>query len=115
MELTPEQLAICKSEDPKILLELKDLEVFAIYSLGQMNHKVVRMSETFFGNTQVGLFVIEEINGEKDLDFSSPEKWLHLDLKSIRVTLISPNEFGGSSTLSFNSLFYIKSIALLGL
>ncbi len=113
MEFTKEQRALIKSENPKVSFELKDFEVLAIFSLGQMNGKVVRLTDNFWGNTKNGVFTIDHLNGNKDLDFSNPDNWTNVHIESIAVTLTSPNDFGGEDTTTFQSLLDIKSIALL--
>ncbi|HLA55491.1 MAG TPA: hypothetical protein VK623_05300 [Flavobacterium sp.] len=112
MEFTPEQLAVIKSENPQTVFELKDLEVLAFFSLAQMHKKVVRMTDNFFGNTRVGVFTIDELNGKTDLDFSNPDDWTTLNIESISFTLALPNEWGSQSS-TYHSLFEIKAIALL--
>ncbi len=113
MEFTKEQLAIINSENPKTLLQLEGIEVLAIYSLGQMHNKIVRM-QTVFGTSNVGLFKIESINGNPDLDFSDPEPWRNVVIDDMFVSLVSPNEFGSIDKRTFNNLFDIKSMELLG-
>jgi hypothetical protein len=115
MELTSAQLEIINAESPKVLLELEGMEVAAIYSLGQMHHQVVRMTDNVFGNTRVGVFVIEEINGVSELDFSSPDPWRNIEVNSITLKLYSPNRFGGLNIAAFQRVFDIKSIQWLGL
>lgn len=111
MDFTDNQLELIKEENPKVVLELKDTEVLAIYSLGQMNNKVVRLHDNFFGKTTVGVFEIEHINGEKELDFRTDENWREVTIDSISLRITSPNEWGEQST-QFQSLLDIKSIAL---
>lgn len=114
MELTKEQLEIINSENPNVLLELKGVEVMAIYSLGQMHNKVVR-STSVFDYTKIGLFFIESINGKSDLDFSNPEDWKVVELDDISFSITYLNEFGGYEKATTNNLFDVKSIALLSL
>jgi len=113
MEFTKEQLELIFSESLQIDFELNNEEVLALYSLGQMHNKVVRMTDNFFENTKVGLFVIDELNGKTDLDFSNPDDWKEIIVQSISFSLISPNEWGGEDKSSFQDPLMIKSIALL--
>jgi len=113
MNFTEEQLALIKSEHQNVVFELTGLEVLAIYSLGQMNSKVVRLTDGFFGDTKIGIFTIDELNGNTDLDFTSPENWTNVTIDSIRLSLTLPNNFGGHSSTTFESLLDIKAIALL--
>lgn len=112
MEFTQEQLEIIQSENPKTVFELNGPEVLAFFSLGQMHKKVVRMTDNFFGNTKVGVFLIEELNGQTELDFSNPEDWTKLDIETVTFSLTLPNMWGQESS-RFNDIFNIKSIALL--
>jgi hypothetical protein len=112
MEFTDEQLELIKSENQQVVFELNGAEVLAFFSLGQMHKKVVRMTDNFFGNTKVGVFLIEELNGETELDFSNPDDWTTLDIKSVTFSLTSPNMWGHESS-RFSDIFNIKSIALL--
>lgn len=114
MEFTPEQLTVIHSENPKTELELKGVEILAVFSLGQMHNKIVRMSN-IFGNSTVGLFRIESLNGKSDLDFSNPDDWKNVAIQDIFVSLLAPNEFGGKDKRSFNNLFDIQSIEWLAL
>ena len=72
MSFSKQELAIIKAKKPKELLSLEGVEVFAFFSLGQMHKKVVRLTDTVFGNTKTGVFTIEHLNGKTDLDFSNP-------------------------------------------
>ncbi|MCI5059193.1 MAG: hypothetical protein MRY83_23980 [Flavobacteriales bacterium] len=112
MEFTKEQLDIIKASDHKASLELKGNEVFAIYSLGQMHNKVVRMTDNFFNQTKVVVFTIDHINGESNLNFDNPEDWKEVNLERISFTITCPTEFG-SSYSKFERLNDIKEIALL--
>ena len=85
MEITKEQMELLNSENPEIVLTLEDMEVFAFFSLGQMHNKVVRMTDSFFGNTKVGVFTIDELNGETALDFSNPDDWTKVEIKTIKL------------------------------
>jgi hypothetical protein len=112
MEFTQEQLEIINSDKPEILFDLEGIEVLAIYSLGQMNNKIVR-STSVYGTTTVGLFVIESFNGKSDLDFSNPDDWRTVHLEEIFFSITSPNGYGGYDKVTTNNLFDIQSIALL--
>ena len=113
MIFTEKQLELINSDKQEIDFELKDLEIFAIFSLGQMHNKVVRMTDNVFGNTKVGVFTIDKINGIETLDFNNSDLWKNISLGSISLTLSTPNDFGGEDTSTYESLFDIKSIALL--
>ncbi|MCI5059079.1 MAG: hypothetical protein MRY83_23400 [Flavobacteriales bacterium] len=113
MEFTQEQIELIKSENPNVEFKLEKEEVLAFYSLGQMHGKVVRMTDNVFGNTKNGLFVIENLNGETNLDFSNPEDWREVNVDSIEFSLTAPNEWGGENKDTYQSLLNINSIALL--
>ena len=78
------------------------MEVVALYSLGQMHNKVVRLTDNFWGKTKVGLFFIDNINENSNLSFSNSNDWQSIDLKSISLTLITPNEWGGENTDTYS-------------
>ncbi len=99
-------------ENPEIDFELSGIEVLAFYSLGQMHGKVVRMTDNFFGQTHTGVFTIEELNGQTELDFSNPDEWTSVNIETITLSLYYPNEWGSAGS-RFHDLFNIKSIALL--
>ncbi|GAA3638773.1 hypothetical protein [Flavivirga jejuensis] len=113
MEFTQEQLELIKSENPQIEFELKNEEVLAFYSLGQMHNKIVKMTDNFFGNTKIGLFTIDDLNGKTDLDFSNPDDWTEVHIETISFSLTCSNDWGGKDTSTFQNLLDIKSIALL--
>jgi len=112
MEFTAEQRALIAQENPEIAFELNGIEVLAFYSLGQMHKKVVRMTDNFFGQTHTGVFTIEELNGQTELDFSNPDDWTSVNIESITLSLYYPNEWGSAGS-QFHNLLNIKSIALL--
>lgn len=114
MDFTKEQLEIINSENPKVLLELKGVEVMAIYSLGQMHNKIVRRVSVF-DTTMVGLLTIESINGKTDLDFSNANDWKNIKVDDIYFSITSLNEFGSYDKVTTNNIFDVQSIALLGL
>lgn len=113
MNFTQEQLELINSENPTVLLELKGVEVLAIYSLGQMHNKIVRRVSVF-DTTMVGLFKIESINGKTDLDFSTPDDWKSVEIDELYFSITAPNEFGSYDKVTSNNLFDVQSIALLG-
>ncbi|WP_300490073.1 hypothetical protein [Flavobacterium sp.] len=109
---TPEQRKLILSDDYEIEYSLDGMEVLALYSLGQMHGKVVRLKDIIFDNPRVGLFKIEHINGHRNLDFSNPDLWRSITVDSISITFSKPNEWGHDAS-KFTSLFHIKNIALL--
>ncbi len=111
MNFTPKQIELINNENPDIALSLENLEVLAIFSLGQMQNKVVRFTDGFFGNTKVGVFTIDHLNGIEELDFSNPEDWREVDIKTIKFSLTGPNEWGHFKD-SYQSLFDLKKIEL---
>lgn len=111
--LTPEQIDFIRTAKHKTDFELKDLEVAAIYSMGQMHNKIVRLTDNFWGKTKVGLFFIDHINDNHELSFVNSEDWRTVTLHSISLTLITPNEWGGENTDTYSSIFDIREIALL--
>lgn len=111
--LTPAQIEFINSGNHEIDFELTDFEVLAIYSLGQMQNKIVRLTDNFWGKTKVGLFVIDHINEKQNPDFKNANDWKSVSLSSISLTLITPNEWGGENTDTYSSIFDIKEIALL--
>jgi hypothetical protein len=111
--LTPEENDRVLAARDEIDFTLSGIEVLAIYSLGQMHNKVVRMTDDFWGTTRTGLFHINHINGKTDFDFSKPDNWQTFELDSISFGLIVPNMFGAADTTTFESLFNIKEISLL--
>jgi len=111
MEFTPEQLELSNLENPIIGLTLENIEVLAIFSLGQMHNKVVRCTDSYFGKTKVGIFTIDELNGNSDLDFSNPEDWKKVEINSVTISLSGPNEWGTFKD-TYSSLFDIKKIEL---
>ncbi len=112
MEITEKQIALMALENPEIDFELEGMEVFAIYSLGQMNGKVVKMQDDMFPDPRIGLFTINHLNGVENLDFSNMDDWKEVHLESISYTLTKEDKWGQSSS-TYESLFHIKSIALL--
>ena len=113
MSFTPEQEKLINSENHEIIFELKGLEVLAFYILAdKMHNKIVQLTDNFWGQTKVGLFQITELNGETDLDFSNPDDWTTLEIKSIAFSLTRPNAWGSEGT-TFHSLLDIQSIGLL--
>lgn len=113
IEFTQEQRELILSGDhDEVELELDGIEVYAIYSLGQMDRKVVRMTDNLFGTTRVGLFRINHINGHRELDFSNPDNWRKIHIESLSFTFSRPNEWGSEAT-KYESLSHIKNIALL--
>lgn len=113
IEFTPEQRELILSGDhDEVEFELDGMEVYAIYSLGQMDRKVVRMTDNIFGADRVGVFRINHINGHRDLDFSNPDNWRKIHIDSISYTFSRPNEWGSEAS-KYESLSHIKNIALL--
>ncbi len=113
IEFTPGQreLILSGSHD-EVEFELEGMEVYAIYSLGQMDRKVVRMTDDLFGTTRVGVFRINHINGHRDLDFSNPDNWRKIHIDSLSFTFSRPNEWGSEAS-KYESFSHIKNIALL--
>ena len=101
-----------KADDPEVLLKLENEEVLAFFSLGQMHKKVVRFTDNFFGNTKVGVFCIEELNGETELDFSDHKDWLKVEINSIKISLTGLTGWGEFKD-TYPSLLDIKCIELL--
>ena len=113
IEFTPEQRELILSGNhDEVEFELDGMEVYAIYSLGQMDRKVVRMTDNIFGADRVGVFRINHINGHRDLDFSNPDNWRKIHIDSISYTFSRPNEWGSEAS-KYESLSHIKNIALL--
>lgn len=113
IEFMPEQRELILSGNhDEVEFELDGMEVYAIYSLGQMDRKVVRMTDNIFGADRVGVFRINHINGHRDLDFSHPDNWRKIHIDSISYTFSRPNEWGSEAS-KYESLSHIKNIALL--
>lgn len=113
IEFTPEQRELILSGNhDEVEFELDGMEVYAIYSLGQMDRKVVRMTDNIFGADRVGIFRINHINGHRDLDFGTPDNWRKIHIDSISYTFSRPNEWGSEAS-KYESLSHIKNIALL--
>lgn len=113
IEFTAEQRELILSGNhDEVEFELDGMEVYAIYSLGQMDRKVVRMTDNIFGADRVGVFRINHINGHRDLDFSHPDNWRKIHIDSISYTFSRPNEWGSEAS-KYESLSHIKNIALL--
>lgn len=113
IEFTPEQRELILSGNHnEVEFELDGMEVYAIYSLGQMDRKVVRMTDNIFGADRVGVFRINHINGHRDLDFSHPDNWKKIHIDSISYTFSRPNEWGSEAS-KYESLSHIKNIVLL--
>ena len=112
MEITEEQIELMANESPEIDFELSGLEVFAIFSLGQMNGKVVKLQDDQFAEPRIGVFTINHINGNENLDFSNMNDWTEVNLESISYTFTKEDKWGQSSS-TYESLTHIKSIALL--
>lgn len=113
IEFTPEQRELILSGNhDEVEFELDGMEVYAIYSLGQMDRKVVRMTDNIFGADRVGVFRINHINGHRDLDFGYPDNWRKIHIDSISYTFSRPNEWGSEAS-KYESLSHIKNIALL--
>lgn len=113
IEFTPEQRQLILSGNhDEVEFELDGMEVYAIYSLGQMDRKVVRMTDNIFGADRVGVFRINHINGHRDLDFGTPDNWRKIHIDSISYTFSRPNEWGSEAS-KYESLSHIKNIALL--
>jgi hypothetical protein len=113
MDFTKEQLNLIKAGNPKVDLSLENEEVLAFFSLGQMHKKIVRMTDNFFEKTKVGIFIIDELNGKHNPDFSNPNDWQKVEINSITFSLTGPNEWGGEFKDTYQSLFDIKKIELL--
>jgi hypothetical protein len=113
MSFTQEQLSLIQNANAKIEFELNGLEILAIYSLGQMNNKIVKFKDNIWCKSRVGLFTIDHINGNTELDFTKPKPWLNVTIDSIAFSIKSPNEWGGENCSAYESLLDIKSIALL--
>lgn len=111
--LTTSQIDFINSGKYSIAFELKEFEVLALYSLGQMHNKIVRLTDNFWGKTKVGLFFIDHINEKSNLSFDNMDEWKTIDLSSVSLTLITPNEWGGESTDTYSSILDIREIALL--
>lgn len=112
MDFTEDQLALIKKENPQVGLTLEGMEVFAFFSLGQMHKKIVRMTDGFFGNVKTGYFLIEEFNGKTELDFSNPDDWREIEIKSLKYSLTGITEWGEFKD-TYQSLKDIKKIELL--
>lgn len=112
MSFTEEQLKLINAENPKVELKLEGVELLAFFSLGQMHQKVVRLTDSVFDNTKVGVFVIEELNGKTEFDFSNPKDWQHVEINSIKFSLAGPNEWGEFKD-TYRNLLNIKKIELL--
>lgn len=112
IEFTPERRKLILSDDYEVEFSLDGMEVLALYSLGQMHGKVVRIKDIIFDEPRRGVFMINHINGHRDLDFSNPDHWRAVTVDSLSISFSYPNEWG-SSTTKYESLFHIKNIALL--
>lgn len=113
IEFTPAQKELILSGNhDEVEFELEGMEVYAVYSLGQMSGKVVRMTDDLFGTERVGLFRINHINGHRDLDFGNPDNWRSIHIDSLSFTFSRPNEWGSEAT-RYESFSHIKKIALL--
>ena len=108
--LTDEQIAVVNAQDHQFDIHLKGLEVLAIFVLGQMTNCMVRMTDTMWDKTKIGLFVIKELNGTTSPDFSNPDEWKNVELKSIEFSLISSNEWG-LTVDTYRDLLKIKDIS----
>lgn len=113
MAFTPEQKALIESENPEIAYKMEGPEVLAFYILAdKMHNKIVRLTDNFWGQTKLGLFTIDELNGKTDLDFSNPDDWTNLTIESIAFSHNRPNMWGSEGT-TYHSLLDIRSIELL--
>lgn len=112
MSFTKDQLELIHSESQEVVFKLEGIEAVAIYSLGQMHQKVVRLTDNFFGNTKIGVFSIDEFNGQNELDFSNPDEWTDVTFKSIKFSLKGPTKWGSFSD-DYQSITNVKLIELL--
>jgi hypothetical protein len=94
------------------VFKLKGVEVAAIFSLGQMHNKIVKLTDSMWKKTTVGLFYIDHINENHDLSFSNASDWQTVKIDSISMHLIIPNEYG-QTTMVYNHFSEIEGIALL--
>lgn len=88
---------------------LKDEEMMAIFVLGQMQNKMVRIHDPSRDWKQVGFFRIEEFNGTKDPAFSNPDDWNKVTLESISFSLYSVSTWGESAS-TYSSIFQVKEV-----
>lgn len=112
MSFTEKQLELIHAESPEVAFKLEGIETVAIYSLGQMHNKVVRLTDNFFGNTKVGVFKIDELNDQNELNFSNPDDWQNVTINSIKFSLRGPTKWGGFED-TYQRLTDIKIIELL--
>lgn len=111
MPFTDEQLAQLRANDFETLATLKNDEVFAIYTLGRFSGQMVRLTFSSFGNTEIGVFCIDEINGEAP-DFSDATLWLNVQIDSIKFSLTYLTATGYAKE-TYRSLHRIAEISLL--
>lgn len=99
-------------EDDLFDVSLKGTEVVAIFILGQMQDKMVRIQDSSRDWKQIGLFRIEEINGVENPDFSNPDDWSSITLDSISFSLYSASTWGETRG-TYSSVFDINEISRL--
>ncbi len=112
MSFTKDQLALIHSESPEVVFKLEGIEVLGIYNLGQMHQKVVRLTDNFFGNTKVGVFSIDEFNGQNEVDFTNPDEWTDVKFESIKFSLKGPTKWGSFED-EYQNITHIQLIELL--
>ncbi|KAB7530015.1 hypothetical protein F8C76_00375 [Flagellimonas olearia] len=105
MEFSKEQLTLINSTNPKVGLSLEDRMVYAIFSLGKIVNEVVRLTLRN-GRVLTGVFNIEELNGESNLDFSNPDDWTKVELNSIQVSVSAPRNLENSSVYFEQEVLY---------
>ncbi len=96
--------------DDSFDISLKNEEVLAIYVLGQMQNKMVRIQDSSRNWKQVGLLHIKEINGIENPDFSNSNNWNNIILNSITIKIYSASTWG-TSTSTYSSVFQINEVS----
>jgi hypothetical protein len=109
MEFSKEQLKLINSDNPKVSICLENETIYAIFSLGQMIDKIARLTLSN-GRILVGIFKIEELNGESNLDFSDPNDWTNIELNSIKVSITSPDVDDDTVVYSKETVFGLSRI-----
>jgi hypothetical protein len=86
--LTKEHIDLIQSAKHSEVFKLKGIEVAAVFSLGQMHNKIVKLTDSMWKKVTVGLFYIDQINENHNLSFSNSADWQTVKIDSISMHLI---------------------------
>ncbi|RZJ70737.1 hypothetical protein [Flavobacterium sp.] len=107
------QLDLLKSNNLETELELfVDGSADEFHNLIRMHKKIVRLTDDWEDETKIGLFTIEEVNGQRDLQFANPQDWEGIPIEKMTYSLKSLSDSGEIEILRQKSIYPLKDIAL---